>query len=92
MAVLGGDVADTDTSVDSPLLALTEAVLVTDVAVDVQVLTLIALAVLPLQVVISDGESGTDVPSVEDVVVLAVAEPVAQFSANIEELVCVCVV
>ena len=58
MTVLGGDVAEADATVDGPLLVASEAVLVADVAVDIQILTLITLAVLPLDVVVTDAQSG----------------------------------
>ena len=92
VTILGGNVAKADATVNSPLLATTPAVLVTDVAVEVEVFTLITLAALPFEVVVANGECGTDVPTVEAMVALAVTQPVAELYAEVQELLCVCIV
>ena len=92
VTVLGGDVTESDATVNSPLLAATPAVLVTDVAVEIEVFTLITLAALPLEVVVANGECGTDVPAVETMVALTVTQPVAELYAEVQELLCVCIV
>ena len=92
VTVLGGDVTESDTTVNSPLLAATPAVLVTDVAVEIEVFTLITLAALPLEVVVANSKCGTDVPAVETMVALTVTQPVAELYAEVQELLCVCIV
>ena len=69
-----------------------EAVLVADVTIYIKVFTLVTFAVLPLPVVVTDADGGTDVPAVETVVLVAVAEPVAQFQTEVHKLVCMGVV
>ena len=86
VAELRGDVSEAEATVDGPLLALTPAFLVAEVAVDIQVFTLPALALLPLEVVVAASDGRTDVPAVEAVVLGAVAEPVAQLYAEVHEL------
>ena len=90
LTILRGDVTETETTVDSPVCA--DALLVTEVQVGVDVLTLVTMAALPLEVVVTHGGGKTDVPSVERVMALAVAEPVAELQSPVEELLSVCIV
>ena len=86
LAILGGNPSDGESAVDGPLLALAPAVLVADVTIYIKVFTLIALVLAPLEVVVASSGSQSDVPSVEGVVLLAVAEPVAQLEADVAAL------
>ena len=92
VTILCGDIAEADTTIDSPLFAAAPAVLVTDVAIEIKVFTLITLAALPLEVVVADCQCRTDVPAVKTVVALAVAQPVAELNAEVQELFCMCIV
>ena len=87
LAVLGGNPADGKAAVDGPLLVLTEAVLVAEVTIYIKVFTLISFVLCPLEVVVAGGYSESDVPSVDGVVLLTVAEPVLQFESDVTALV-----
>ena len=94
-AVVGGNPTKTDTGVDGPLLALTPAVLVAEVSIYIQVFALITLVLFsdePLEVVVTSTYAEADVPAVDEVMLHAVAEPVAELQAYVTTLVCVGVV
>ena len=91
LAVLGGNPSDGETAVNCPLLALTPTVLITYITIYIKVFTLIALVLLPLEVIVAGGSTETDVPSVEGMMLLTVAEPVAQFEADVTALMCMCI-
>ena len=71
------DVAQSDAGIESPLATLAEAVLPAQVQETHDDLELVALA-LPFQVTIATACCQSDVETIQRVVVLAVAQPVAQ--------------
>ena len=91
VAELGRNPTQCQTAIDCPLVTTSEAMLVTQVAVDIEVFTLPSLTTFPFEVIIATSQSETDMPSVERVVLLAVTQPVAQFHAEVHELLSMCV-
>ena len=85
------DVAQSDAGIEGPLATLAEAVLPAQVQETHDHLELVALA-LPFQVTIATACCQSDVETIQRVVVLAVAQPVAQLHGAIEYLVGVGVV
>ena len=85
------DVAQSDAGIEGPLTSLAEAMLPAQVEETHDHLELVALA-LPFQVTVATACCQSDVEAVQRVVVLAVAQPVAQLHGAIEYLVGVGVV
>ena len=60
--------------------------LVANIAVDVKIFALPALAAFPLEVVVAQPQPHADMPTVKGVLQGTIAQPIAQLSTHIEEL------
>ena len=85
MAILGCHDTQPQTSIDGPVAP--PAVLVTNVHVRIDVLTLVSLVLLPLPVIVACSHGQSDMPAVEPATVLPIAQIVAQLHTEIMKLV-----
>ena len=86
MTVLGVQPTQTDAGIKAPTAGAAETLLPTYIKIGVGVFALIAVALLPLNVIVTGGSGQTDVPSVERVVLHAVAEPIAELDTHVATL------